>query len=54
LEKVALERSKLNQAALLEISPNQSAFDVRDQELQKPVVFRASFNRFEHINLSQA
>ncbi|ESA37769.1 hypothetical protein N836_35225 [Leptolyngbya sp. Heron Island J] len=33
---------------------NQSNFDVRDTELQKPIVFRASFNRFEHINLSQA
>lgn len=33
---------------------NQFAFDVRDTELQKPIVFRASFNRFEHINLSQA
>lgn len=33
---------------------NQSEFDVRDRELQKPMVFRASFNRFEHINLSQA
>ena len=33
---------------------NQSTFDVRDQELQKPIVFRASFNRFEHITLSQA
>ncbi len=33
---------------------NQSNFDVRDTELQKPIVFRASFNRFEHINVSQA
>ena len=32
----------------------QSRFDVRDLELQKPIVFRASFNRFEPINLSQA
>ena len=32
----------------------QSSFDVRDLELQKPVVFQASFNRFEHMNLSQA
>ncbi len=31
-----------------------SDFDVRDVELQKPVVFRASFNHFEHINMSQA
>lgn len=29
-------------------------FDVRDAELQKPIVFRASFNHFETINLSQA
>ena len=34
--------------------PRTSDFDVRDTELQKPVVFRASFNHFEHINLSQA
>ena len=32
----------------------RSAFDERDLELRKPVVFRASFNRFEHINLTQA
>ena len=31
-----------------------SVFDARDQELEKPVVFRASFNRFEPVNLSQA
>lgn len=30
-----------------------SDFDVRDRELGKPIVFRASFNRFEPINLSQ-
>ncbi len=30
------------------------AFDIRDTELQKPIVFRASFNRFERINLSQS
>jgi len=29
-------------------------FDARDLELQKPDVFRSSFNRFEPINLSQA
>ncbi len=33
---------------------SQSDFDVRDTELQKPIVFRASFNHFEHINVSQA
>ena len=32
----------------------QANFDQRDQELQKPDGFRASFNRFEPINLSQA
>ena len=31
-----------------------SDFDVRDTELQKPIVFRASFNHFETIHLSQA
>ena len=31
-----------------------SDFVVRDAELQKPIVFRASFNHFETVNLSQA
>lgn len=31
-----------------------SDFDVRDSELEKSIIFRASFNRFEPINLSQA
>ncbi len=37
------------------VTPSPAAeFDVRDLELTKPTVFRASVNRFEHLNLSQA
>ncbi len=43
-----MTRSDINRVGQL------SDFDVRDTELQKPVAFRASFNHFEHINLSQA
>ena len=31
-----------------------SDFDVRDRELEQSIIFRASFNWFEPINLSQA
>jgi len=36
---------------LPEIPPD---FDIRDRELRRPNVFRASFNRFERINMTQA
>jgi hypothetical protein len=49
-----LNRLDSDNAELAATQLTESDFDVRDQELQKPIVFRASFNRFEHINLSQA
>ena len=49
-----MSRQEKNELNSTDDRSRQSTFDVRDRELQKPDVFRASFNRFEPINLSQA